>query len=154
MRSPACSIATRPRGVLNARGVFLVPKRPAQPEPTALIWTQTLVLLLSLPPLLLLLQSAYLVPSTITIAAAARLLLLQLLLLQLLLLLVLLLVLPLFIIRSACIHCLYSTGVSLAAAGTTKALLLLLLQPSYFFCDSTALTNASKLLDPSTRKDR
>ena len=40
MHSPACSIATRPRGVLNARGVFLVPKRPAQPEPTALIWTQ------------------------------------------------------------------------------------------------------------------
>ena len=58
------------------------------------------------------------------------------------------------IVRSACIHCLYSTGVSLAAAGTTKALLLLLLQPSYFLCDSTALTNASKLLDPSIRKDR
>ena len=56
------------------------------------------------------------------------------------------------IIRSACIHCLYSTGVSRAAAGTTKALLLLLLQPSYFFCDSTALTNASKLLDPSYEK--
>lgn len=74
------------------------------------------------------------------------------LLLQLLLLLVLLLLVLLLVLRSACIHCLYSTGVSLAAAGTTKALLLLLLQPSYFFCDSTALTNASKLLDPSYEK--
>ena len=39
MRSPTFSIATRPRGVLNARGVFFWSKRPAQPAATARIWT-------------------------------------------------------------------------------------------------------------------
>ena len=39
MRSPACSIATRPMGVLNARGVFFGPEAPC-----ALLWQCSAVL--------------------------------------------------------------------------------------------------------------
>ena len=55
MRSPACSIATRPRGVLNARGVFLACSASSHSADLDRLYTLLLLLALPLPLLLRLL---------------------------------------------------------------------------------------------------
>ena len=55
MRSPACSIATRPRGVLNARGVFLACSASSHSADMDRLYTLLLLLALPLPLLLRLL---------------------------------------------------------------------------------------------------